>query len=249
MQAVRLPNLHVCIHSLDTPDVLMNLRLHSAIRGCRRSSSFRLVFLDHRVSRVPKLYKLRYKHQAKILFREFESARIVLETVDSEPDNFSSLRNCLRLLLAGCLRATSLETVSSSRTALLPRRLGLDLILDDESTSFCPMPSLTWQAKKAGELALQQIRLAQLMRDPIQESKCWLYYAEDCIGVGMLRVAARIIRKQHAFAGRIHNETVRTQYGVNGGASEDVRVYKSKIGGSTGQIKQGNLELSWCQGY
>lgn len=70
------------------------------------------------------------------------------------------------------------------------------------------------QAKKAGELALRQIRLAQLMRDPVQESKCWLYYAEDCIGVGMLRVAARIIRKQHAFAGRIHNETVRTKYGL-----------------------------------
>ncbi|RUP50536.1 hypothetical protein BC936DRAFT_138691 [Jimgerdemannia flammicorona] len=63
-------------------------------------------------------------------------------------------------------------------------------------------------ARKAGELALQQIKLAQLMRDPVQESKCWLYYAEDCIGVGMLKTAVRIIRKQRTFAKKTHDETL-----------------------------------------
>ncbi|KAL0078788.1 hypothetical protein F4703DRAFT_1796871 [Phycomyces blakesleeanus] len=55
-------------------------------------------------------------------------------------------------------------------------------------------------AHKAKTLALQQIRLAQWLKDPILECKCWLYYAEDLLQLGKFKRATEIIRRQTAYA-------------------------------------------------
>ncbi|KAJ2961111.1 hypothetical protein NQZ79_g3620 [Umbelopsis isabellina] len=54
-------------------------------------------------------------------------------------------------------------------------------------------------ARKAGILAKRQIRLAQLVNDPIQECKCWLYYAEDLIHMRKLRKAEKILENQRTY--------------------------------------------------
>lgn len=66
-----------------------------------------------------------------------------------------------------------------------------------------------WQAKKAGSLAKRQIRLAQLVNDPVQECKCWLYYAEDLIHLGKLDRAKRILKAQLQYAKDNQNTLVR----------------------------------------
>jgi hypothetical protein len=63
-----------------------------------------------------------------------------------------------------------------------------------------------WKARKASSLAKRQIRLAQLVNDPVQECKCWLYYAEDLIHLGKLMKAKRILEVQVQYA----------KYGQNG---------------------------------
>ncbi|KAI9317059.1 hypothetical protein BX666DRAFT_137714 [Dichotomocladium elegans] len=55
-------------------------------------------------------------------------------------------------------------------------------------------------AYKAGSLAIRQIKLAQWLKDPVLESKCWLYFAEDLIQLGRLKRANKIIARQARFA-------------------------------------------------
>ncbi|KAI8143641.1 hypothetical protein BJV82DRAFT_611233 [Fennellomyces sp. T-0311] len=58
-------------------------------------------------------------------------------------------------------------------------------------------------AYKAGSLAIQQIKFAQWLRDPILESKCWLYYAEDLIQLHKFKRADKIVARQLEFAEQI----------------------------------------------
>ncbi|KAI9488499.1 hypothetical protein BDB00DRAFT_847918 [Zychaea mexicana] len=55
-------------------------------------------------------------------------------------------------------------------------------------------------AYKAGSLAIQQIKFAQWLKDPVLESKCWLYYAEDLIQLHRFKRVDKILAKQVAFA-------------------------------------------------
>ncbi|KAI9027580.1 hypothetical protein CLU79DRAFT_584652 [Phycomyces nitens] len=55
-------------------------------------------------------------------------------------------------------------------------------------------------AHKAKALALRQIKLAQWLKDPILECKCWLYYAEDLLQLGKFKRATAIIKRQTAYA-------------------------------------------------
>jgi hypothetical protein len=58
-------------------------------------------------------------------------------------------------------------------------------------------------------LAKRQIRLAQLVNDPIQECKCWLYYAEDLIHLRKLRKAEKILEAQLDYVSDLQNSVVR----------------------------------------
>lgn len=58
-------------------------------------------------------------------------------------------------------------------------------------------------------LAKRQIRLAQLVNDPIQECKCWLYYAEDLIHMRKLRKAEKILEDQLAYVSDQQSSVVR----------------------------------------
>ncbi|CAG8539206.1 4342_t:CDS:2 [Paraglomus brasilianum] len=51
-------------------------------------------------------------------------------------------------------------------------------------------------ADRARGLALRQIRTAQRLKDPILETKCWIYYAEGLIQLGKLKKAQKIITLQ-----------------------------------------------------
>lgn len=66
------------------------------------------------------------------------------------------------------------------------------------------------QAYKAGVLAIEQIKLAKKLKDPILECKCWLYFAEDLIQLGHLTKVDKIIMRQKEFILAIHDMTVRT---------------------------------------
>lgn len=63
-------------------------------------------------------------------------------------------------------------------------------------------------AHKAGNLALQQIKLAQWLKNPVVETKCWLYYAEDLIQLHQFNRARKIIRKQLRFATQMQDKIV-----------------------------------------
>ncbi|CDH50132.1 predicted protein [Lichtheimia corymbifera JMRC:FSU:9682] len=65
-------------------------------------------------------------------------------------------------------------------------------------------------AYKAGSLAFQQIKLAQWLKDPILESKCWLYFAEDLIQLGRFRRADKIIARQWRFAHALNDRILLT---------------------------------------
>ncbi|KAL7320539.1 hypothetical protein PS15m_000419 [Mucor circinelloides] len=54
-------------------------------------------------------------------------------------------------------------------------------------------------AYKAGALAIEQIKLAKKLKDPILECKCWLYFAEDVIQLGEVQKAETIITRQRSF--------------------------------------------------
>ncbi|KAK4511097.1 uncharacterized protein ATC70_012308 [Mucor velutinosus] len=54
-------------------------------------------------------------------------------------------------------------------------------------------------AYKAGALAIEQIKLAKKLKDPILECKCWLYFAEDVIQLGEVEKAETIITRQKGF--------------------------------------------------
>lgn len=69
------------------------------------------------------------------------------------------------------------------------------------------MPYL--QAYKAGILAVEQIKLAQRLKDPILECKCWLYFAEDLIQLGKLKTAKKIIKLQRKFVQSLQEDTVK----------------------------------------
>lgn len=58
------------------------------------------------------------------------------------------------------------------------------------------------QAYKAGALAIEQIKLAKKLKDPILECKCWLYFAEDVIQLGGVDKAEDIITRQKPFVER-----------------------------------------------
>ncbi|KAG2209312.1 hypothetical protein INT46_003981 [Mucor plumbeus] len=57
-------------------------------------------------------------------------------------------------------------------------------------------------AYKAGTLAIEQIKLAKKLKDPILECKCWLYFAEDVIQLGNVNKAEKIITRQKSFIER-----------------------------------------------
>ncbi|CDS05594.1 hypothetical protein LRAMOSA08122 [Lichtheimia ramosa] len=65
-------------------------------------------------------------------------------------------------------------------------------------------------AYKAGSLAFQQIKLAQWLKDPILECKCWLYFAEDLIQLGRFRRADKIIARQWQFAHALNDRILLT---------------------------------------
>ncbi|KAI8076505.1 uncharacterized protein B0P05DRAFT_588156 [Gilbertella persicaria] len=54
-------------------------------------------------------------------------------------------------------------------------------------------------AYKASILAIEQIKLAKKLKDPILECKCWLYFAEDLIQLGQLDKAEKMISHQQSF--------------------------------------------------
>ncbi|KAG2223269.1 hypothetical protein INT45_006995, partial [Circinella minor] len=60
-------------------------------------------------------------------------------------------------------------------------------------------------AYKAGSLAIHQIKFAQWLKDPILESKCWLYYAEDLIQLHRFKRVDKIIAHQLAFAQQLND--------------------------------------------
>ncbi|ORZ01555.1 hypothetical protein BCR43DRAFT_182693 [Syncephalastrum racemosum] len=68
----------------------------------------------------------------------------------------------------------------------------------------------SFYAAKAGYLALRQIKLAQCLRDPILECKCWLYYAEDLIQLRRFKKADKIIARQNAFATHLQDTILLT---------------------------------------
>ncbi|KAI8645207.1 hypothetical protein BD408DRAFT_411981 [Parasitella parasitica] len=57
-------------------------------------------------------------------------------------------------------------------------------------------------AYKAGALAVEQIKLAKMLKDPILECKCWLYFAEDLIQLYHVEKAEKIITRQRVFVER-----------------------------------------------
>ncbi|CAO3657492.1 unnamed protein product [Mucor hiemalis] len=63
-------------------------------------------------------------------------------------------------------------------------------------------------AYKAGILAVEQIKLAQRLKDPILECKCWLYFAEDLIQLGKLKTAKKIIKLQRKFVQSLQEDTL-----------------------------------------
>ncbi|KAI9362689.1 hypothetical protein BD770DRAFT_381586 [Pilaira anomala] len=72
--------------------------------------------------------------------------------------------------------------------------------------AYCSLgKSNTKYAYKAGALAIEQIKLAQRLKDSVLECKCWLYYAEDLIQIGKLKKANKIISRQAKFVESIHD--------------------------------------------
>ncbi|KAI8367297.1 hypothetical protein BD560DRAFT_141078 [Blakeslea trispora] len=66
--------------------------------------------------------------------------------------------------------------------------------------AFCSLGKDNKQyAYKASVLAIEQIKLAKKLKDPILECKCWLYFAEDLIQLGRLDRAENIIIRQKPF--------------------------------------------------
>jgi hypothetical protein len=57
-------------------------------------------------------------------------------------------------------------------------------------------------------LAIEQIKLAQRLKDPILECKCWLYYAEDLIQLSRFKTAKYIITRQAKFVESMNESTV-----------------------------------------
>lgn len=51
-------------------------------------------------------------------------------------------------------------------------------------------------------MAIEQIKLAKKLKDPILECKCWLYFAEDLIQLGGVDKAEEIITRQKPFVER-----------------------------------------------
>lgn len=51
-------------------------------------------------------------------------------------------------------------------------------------------------------MAIEQIKLAKKLKDPILECKCWLYFAEDVIQLGNVNKAEKIITRQKSFIER-----------------------------------------------
>ncbi|CAO3702536.1 unnamed protein product [Rhizopus stolonifer] len=64
-------------------------------------------------------------------------------------------------------------------------------------------------AYRAGELALKQIRLAQDLKDPLLESKCWLYFAEDLIQLKRFKSVEKILSFQRSFVEKMQDSVVR----------------------------------------
>ncbi|KAI7907394.1 uncharacterized protein BX663DRAFT_495759 [Cokeromyces recurvatus] len=72
--------------------------------------------------------------------------------------------------------------------------------------AFCSLgKSNTKYAYKAGALAIEQIKLAKKLKDPILECKCWLYFAEDLIHLKELEKAEKIINHQREFIDSIED--------------------------------------------
>ncbi|KAI8886270.1 hypothetical protein K501DRAFT_283889 [Backusella circina FSU 941] len=67
-------------------------------------------------------------------------------------------------------------------------------------------------ALKASALAIQQIRLAQRLKDPILECKCWLYFAEDLIQLGNIRKANKVIKSQARFIESIQDPILTSMF-------------------------------------
>ncbi|KAL9541022.1 hypothetical protein MBANPS3_009353 [Mucor bainieri] len=63
-------------------------------------------------------------------------------------------------------------------------------------------------AYKAGALAIEQIKLAKKLKDPVLECKCWLYFAEDVIQLGEIEKAETIITRQRLFVEQTGDATV-----------------------------------------
>ncbi|KAG2207899.1 hypothetical protein INT47_010883 [Mucor saturninus] len=72
--------------------------------------------------------------------------------------------------------------------------------------AYCSLgKSNTKYAYKAGALAIEQIKLAKRLKDPVLECKCWLYFAEDLIQLGNIQKAHKIIQRQLEFVDSIHD--------------------------------------------
>ncbi|KAI9473631.1 MAG: hypothetical protein EXX96DRAFT_312411 [Benjaminiella poitrasii] len=70
--------------------------------------------------------------------------------------------------------------------------------------AFCSLgKSNTKYAYKAGVLAIEQIKLARKLKDPILECKCWLYFAEDLMQLKDFDKAEKIIIRQREFISTI----------------------------------------------
>ncbi|RUS32456.1 hypothetical protein BC938DRAFT_475350 [Jimgerdemannia flammicorona] len=219
-------------HSLtslhDAPEVLLSVRLHSAIRGCRRIGDLHLSLRDNRILRdnpVPALRTGTYdigRHslgdgKLEVSVELPKSPRGRLPSRD--PVRHATTRRAVPSVarIEPCFGRQELWLPPVARFRLRLYTLAALQIRYGFTGTYIAVLGGAYSAlgkykekyaRKAGELALQQIKLAQLMRDPVQESKCWLYYAEDCIGVGMLKTAVRIIRKQRTFAKKTHDETL-----------------------------------------
>jgi hypothetical protein len=58
-------------------------------------------------------------------------------------------------------------------------------------------------------LTMHRLEKQQLVNDPIQECKCWLYYAEDLIHLRKLRKAEKILEAQLDYVSDLQNSVVR----------------------------------------
>lgn len=100
--------------------------------------------------------------------------------------------------------------------------------------AYCSLgKSNTKYSYKAGLLAMEQIKLAQRLKDPILECKCWLYYAEDLIQLGKLKEAQRIITLQRKFVDSLQEDTLVSMLDAVIGKMNSAIILKTKNTKST----------------